>query len=235
MSPTLVPNKRKDATDKVAADDALVQAARPAVTLALADGERDETLMARGLRLRALARRVADLPDLAGQRCDRRALEAAALFHDAAWVEDVRSGRSTRDGVLLTPLDTRQRELSADLLVRSTERALSAESRRVAARAIREAGVRSTKMVEAIALSEAVELDSIGPNWLLSEARRCWVRGRDAAELVLQWQSQVRYGYWESRLRDRLRFSWSRRVAQGRVAGLSPFLESLAGVIDGTD
>lgn len=235
MSPALVENKRKDVTDKVAADDELARAARPVMTLPLADGERDETLLARGLRLRTLARRVADLPDLTGQRCDRRALEAAALFHDASWAEDVRSGRATRDGVLLTPLDTRQRELSADLLIRATGPTMSAESCRVAARAIREAGVRSTKMVEAIALSEAVELDSIGPNWLLGEARRCWVRGRDAAELVSQWQSQVRYGYWEARLRERLRFSWSRRLAQARVAGLSSFFESLAGVIGGTD
>jgi hypothetical protein len=218
------------------ADEAsdLLRAAQSAVAIPLADGGSDGVLYARGLRLRGLVRRIAELPELAGRRCDRRALDAAALFHDAAWARDVFERRIPRDAVLLGPLDARQRELSADLMTEATAELLTAVSRRTAARAIREAGNRSTNATEAVILAEAVELDSIGPHWLLTEVRRCWTQGRDPAELVDLWESQVRYAYWEARIRERLRFGWSRREAQDRIAGLSAFFATLAGTMDRT-
>jgi len=192
-----------------------------------------EVFWGRACRLRRLARRLVELKEVRSVRHDRRAIEAAALFAESAWAEDVRTGRMRRDEVWLRGLDVRQRELSADLLGRATAGALSDETRRIAVRAIREAGSRETTLMEAVVVGEALELESIGPDWLLIESRRAWARGEDAATLVSQWRTQQTYGFWEARIRDRLRFDWSRRVARQRLLGLAAFMETFAEQVAG--
>lgn len=210
------------------ATDALDEAARGALIVYFDGAEPLESLWGRALRLRRLARRILELDELRRVRHDRRAVEAAALFVEAGWAEDVRNGRVVRDAVLLQPMDMRQRELSADLLAQATAELLPDETRRIAGRAIREAGSRASALTEAAVVGEALELESIGPEWVMLEGRRAWIRGQDTATLVSQWRTQQEYGYWEARIRDRLRYEWSRRAARQRLAGLAAFMETFA-------
>ena len=226
-SVNLATEMRRVAVDEGATDD-LGAAARRALVIHAGGSEPVEWVWGRAVRLRRLVQRLVELDEVRLLRYDRRAVEAAALFVDSAWAEELRAGRVRRDAVMLQPMDMRQRELSADVLIRETADVLPDETRRIAGRAIREAGARGTTLTEAIVLGEAVELESIGPEWALLESRRAWVRGQDSATLVGQWRTQQRYGYWEGRIRDRLRYEWSRRAARQRLAGLAAFMETFA-------
>ncbi len=213
------------------ATDALGSAARRALVVHDGGAEPIELMWGRAVRLRKLVLRLVELDEVRLVRHDRLAVEAAALFVDSAWAEELRTGRVQRGAVMLQPMDMRQRELSADVLLRATADVLPDETRRIAGRTIREAGSRGTTLTEAIVLGEAIELESIGPEWVLLESRRAWVRGQDGATLVGQWRTQQEYGYWEARIRDRLRYEWSRRAARQRLAGLAAFMETFAAQI----
>ncbi|MCK6456851.1 MAG: hypothetical protein L6Q92_10025 [Phycisphaerae bacterium] len=206
---------------------ALLAAARPVLVLRTDDGAEDLALWQRACRIERLARRLAALPELADQRCDRRALAAAAIFHDGAWADDVARGRIPRTAVLTAPLDTRQRERSADLLQQHAAAVLTPPMLARAVSAIRQAADRQTAVPEAIVLAEAIELDSCGPIWLWEEFRRSLTTGRGPAELIETWRGHREYGYWEARIRDRLRFDASRRIARRRMAGLAAWLDTL--------
>lgn len=216
-----------DSATTDAIDDPLAACARAGLMIPLAEGN-DDSLFQRATRIQQAARWIADLPDLSSQRCDRRALAAAAWFHDACWAEAVREGRVARTAILLSPTDVAQRERSAEILLRDAAEVLAEPSRTTAARAIREAGRRTTTMPEATALVEAVELEGIGPTWMWYEARRCVHLGRDVLAVVERWQEQQRYGYWEARVRERLRFEPTRLLARRRLAALRDFMTALA-------
>lgn len=195
----------------------------------------DLFLWRRAVRLERTALCITGLPDFRSWRCDRQALSAAALFSGSGWAEEVRAGRLSREQAGVAAMTTELRERCVDLLMRHTEGILSPTSQATAARALREAAVRSTETPEAIALSEALELDAIGPMWLLAEVRRSWLEGRDVASLIEAWQGQERYGYWEARIRERLRFEPCRRVARHRLPGLAAFVDTLRAQLEAED
>ncbi len=207
------------------AAEPLFRAARAELRLPRDGVEFDETLYHAALRRERLARWASALPELADARCDRRALAAAALFHDAAVAEEVRHGRLDRSHILLSPLDTALRERSVDRLQAACDGLLAAPSRQAAVRALRECSSRDAAAPEAVALGEAIELLDLGPAWLWLEARRAVVEGREPLEVLDAWRRQNDYGYWDARVRERLRFDATRRLARAR-------LETLAGLVD---
>jgi hypothetical protein len=201
----------------------------------LGDGAHDTSLWHRARRVVQLADRLTSLPELSGLRCDRRALAAAASFVDSAWADDAKQGRIERIAILLNPMDTRQRELSADILRRESADQLPPTTLDAAIRAIRETAHRQSGVPEALVLMEAVELHDLGPIWLWQEVQRAVRQGRDPFALVAIWRRHEEYGYWEARLRERLRFESTRRIARQRLSGLAAYLDTLSAQLDGSD
>ncbi|HOW18666.1 MAG TPA: hypothetical protein PLC79_06480 [Phycisphaerae bacterium] len=210
------------------ATKAIWKQAESDLQIPLGSGKSDPVVWEHAVRVVGLALQMLTLPDLAGQRIDRSALVAAALYHDAAWAFQARKQQIPRAEVLTRPTSDAQRELSATLLEQAASGLLPEATLRTAARAIREAGRRTTQLGEACVLAEADNLDEIGPQavWLMIRRYTNDARGIDA--VLDAWRRQREYRYWEARLRECFRYDVTRRLARQRLEAVERMMSDLA-------
>ncbi|MBN2562549.1 MAG: hypothetical protein JXQ75_16615 [Phycisphaerae bacterium] len=194
-----------------------------------------EFLAERAARIGAMADWIAGFSELRDVACNRRAVLGAVWFQDAWCCEDLRSGRFAAPLVLVVQPTDLQREAAADIAADMLGGAVDKDTRLAAARAIRAAGVPGTAMPEAQILAEAVNLDSIGPLWLLGQAARCAADDRSVGSVVAIWERQHEYRYWTGRINETLRFQRSRELARHRVAALDASMTPLRDQLTGGD
>jgi hypothetical protein len=192
-------------------------------------------LAERAARIGFLADWIAGFSELRDLACNRRAVQAAAWFHDAWCCEDLRAGRFAAPLVLAVQPTELQRERAADIAFGALRGVVDDATCVTAARAIREAGLRDTRAPEAHILGEAVNLDSIGPLWLWGQIARCAVEDRTAASVVAAWERHVEYRYWPKRIDETLRFERSRRLARERCKTLDACFAALRDQLSGGD
>ena len=182
-------------------------------------------------RVSHLCESIAAIPELAGAAIDRRALTAAALYHDAGWVLQLRAGEAIPRDLLLRPTCELQRELAAGWIAERLSDLLPPASLENAARAIRQCNDRGTRCVEAQILAEAESLEEIGPQSIVLMLRRQMADGKTLAAMVHTWQRQEEYHYWQARIKDGFRFEPVRRLADRRLQALRRFMNDLATVV----
>jgi HD superfamily phosphodiesterase len=185
---------------------------------------------------------VSALPELASLSIDRAALRAAGLYHDAGWILQVQEGGLSAREVLLRPTTDIQRELAADLLEQRGLPLLAGGSLQRAVKAIRQCNDRRTDLAEAKILSDADNLDQIGPQAIHAMLRKLLAEGRTMAELVAAWMRQEEYHYWQARIKECFHFTGIRELAETRYECMrrcmaelraAVLLEDLAGAGDG--
>lgn len=205
----------------------VIPQAKELLTLEREPGEgKDLWLWEHSERVLRLVQLVAGIPELEGQPIDLTALGLAALFHDAGWAVQVRQGRVGVGQVLGRPTNDIQRELGAGMLQEYFGSQLSGKSVRTATQAIREQAERATELIEAQILSEANNLDEVGTMHVLHQFRQYQVEGRPLEQLVMSWQRQQEYKYWEVRLNDGFRFESTKHLAKGRLERLESFMQA---------
>jgi hypothetical protein len=189
----------------------------------------------RAVRISALADWIAGFTEFHNVACNRRAVQAAAWFHDAWCSADQQAGRFPAPLVLaLQPTDL-QRGRAADIASNLLDGVVDDATRSTAARAIRAAGIREAAMPEAQILAEAANLDSVGPMWLWGQAARCAAEDRPVASVVAVWERHVEYRYWAKRISETLRFERSRQLARQRCAVLDTYFTALRDQLTGGD
>lgn len=184
-------------------------------------------LCERADRLNRLATWIAEFPEFEAQRCNRRAVSAAARFHDAWCAKSVTAHDANPLAAMLRPPSDAQRERAADIAAQALRGVVDDSTRETAAAAIREAGIRDTKHPEARIVGEAVSFDATGPLWLCAELARCVHQDRAVASLVAIWERHVEYGYWSRRIAETLRLERTRSVARHRCAAVDAFFRAL--------
>jgi len=214
--------------------DSLEGQARAALLLPRGGAEADTWLWERARRLSRQVAALTQQPELAGRACDRRAAEAAALFFEVGRARVIAGVDRPRDVALLQPPDAAWREISIDALMHAAEGRLPPASIDAAIAAIRQYDRPQNGGAEALVVAEAVNLDDIGPLWLWLAARDPAGSAQTLAAYLKQWTTRRQYGYWETRIRDALRFEWSRVIARRRVAAMQVFVDSLAAQLDGS-
>ncbi len=196
--------------------------------LGLSGSPLDKIVWEHSARIARVAAAIAALPELADRAIDRRALTAAALYHDAGWVLQFRAGEAIPRDLLLRPTCEVQRELAAVWLNERLRHEIPERSLELASNAIRCCNDRQTNLVEAQILAEAENLEEIGPQAMLLMIRRQMADGKGLADLVQLWQRQEEYHYWQARIKDSFRFSPVKRVATQRWQALRRFMVDLA-------
>jgi len=219
----------------MAEDDPLLRQARAELTLGGPGKTLDLTLWEHSRRVMTNADLIANLPDVTNERVDRQALRVAALYHDAGWAVQVAAGQVPYQHVLIRPTTDIQHELAAELVESSLRHRLPPRTLERAARAIRGINNRKHDLVEAHILSDADNLDQIGPIGLLQSLRRAVVEGREVRQLVTAWQRQQEYHYWEARIREGIRFEAVRELAWRRLAAIEPFMLALSEQLESRD
>jgi len=203
--------------------------------LGLTSSPLDKIVWEHSVRVAKVTGAIASLADLAEKAVDRRALLAAALYHDAGWVLQFRAGEAIPRDILLRPTCEVQRELGAAWIMEQLRDLLPLRSLELASNAVRFCNDRQTTMVEAQILAEAENLDEIGPQAILLMVRRQMADGKTLADMVQLWQRQEEYHYWQARIKDSFRFEPVRRLATTRWQALRRFMTDLASCVNMDD
>jgi len=190
-------------------------------------GRRDWLVWHHSDRVCRLAELLVIRPEFADRAVDRAALRAAALYHDAGWVLQVRQGELDARDILLRPTTDLQRQLAADWMRVQLKGLLAPASLEAAARAILFLNDRRTELLEAQVLAEADNLDSIGPHTIELMVRRLTAEGKTLADLVKAWERQEEYHYWQTRIKEGFRFDPVRALAEQRWQALRQFMYHL--------
>jgi hypothetical protein len=225
----------ESAVDKL---DPLLAVARDSLVLR-SDGVADDLwLWEHAERVMRLARMLALLPEvreIGGDAPHQAGVAVAALFADAGWAVQVRRGEVGRWQVLARPTNDIQRELGVGVLQDHAAKLLPAETTDIAVRAIRECNDRYTRLPEARVLSEAENLDEIGVMYVLRQFRQYQAEGRPLEQLVVSWNRQLEYRFWEARINDCLRWETTRHIARERLKAVEQFMSALARDHDAAD
>jgi hypothetical protein len=195
--------------------------------IAIAPERYDPVIWERAERVAEMTLIVATFPELAGQRLDRQAMLAAALYHDAGWLVQLNHRKISRHEIFTRPITDAQRDLAAAMLEKSLHDLMPDASRETAVLALRECNRKATDLLEAHVLCEAINLDDMGPHALCVSVRRHIAEGKGVESVLDIWHRQQEYHYWEARLKECLRFETSRRVAEQRLAAMGRVMDEL--------
>ncbi len=194
-----------------------------------------ELLCERAKRIWTLARWIGGFSELRNAACNREAVRAAAWFQDAWCIGGSSASPIDVAALILSQPTDSQRRRSADIAAEFLVGVVDAPTRETACRAITLSGVRGVEMPEALILSEATCLDSIGPIWLCGQAAKCAGDHQSFGAMIALWERQTEYGYWSKRIEENLRFGRSRALARHRCEALDEFLPALRRQLDGSD
>jgi hypothetical protein len=215
--------------------DQLLRRARSELTLGGGQDPVDWFVWDHALRVKVSADMIARLPELTGKQIDSMVLQTAALYHDAGWAIQVEQGQVARARVLTRPTNDVQFELAAELVESSLKGALPTRTIRRGCQAIRGIRDRQCELIEAHIVSDADNLDQIGPLGFLQSLRRDLAEGRALDQVLESWHRQQEYHYWEARIRDGIRFEAVRDLAWRRLAAMDPFMKALGEHVDAHD
>lgn len=201
--------------------------AKAALMLTGARGEEEQFLWEHTERLGKTALAISEFPDIAGPSVDQSAVLAAALFHDASWSLRSRNNECTRAELLTKPLSPAQRNDGIGLMEKVLLDVMGPALLDRAARAIRQYPDRSTTLVEARILADAVNLDEMSLFSLWPGIRRGTLEGKGVQSALDHWHRRKEYQYWSSRIKEGFHFAASREIAVRRLADYERLMEQL--------
>ena len=208
--------------------ETLTEEARDLLVTSSPLGRQDRFLFDHSMRVMRVAERLSRCREVRTWRIDRFALQAAALFHQAATVRLDEERRTSTVYAAATMSAEDVKEYSAELAGdRLRSRVPEGQLSRIQ-EIIRRAHDAGIDLAEAKLLSDADSLDDIGALGVWRDMRRHVLQGRGVEETVRAWQRREQYGYWEARLREAFHLETARRLAETRLATARRFKEQLA-------
>lgn len=158
---------------------------------------------------------------------DQAALTAAALYHDAGWIVQLREGAVSHSQLLCKAASDLQRNLAATLMEQQLGKLLPARALQRAAECVRLQQLRDSQFPEAQILFDADNLDHIGPVLLCQITQRQGSEGRGVESAIANWQARKDYGFWDA-LIDEFCFESTRKVARQRINDADRYVAALA-------
>jgi len=205
--------------------------------LCIKDGETpcDWIVWEHSARVARLAQMISSLPELIDRNVNGPALETAALYHDAGWVFQVRSGVLAAHEVFLRPASDLLREAASDWITQRLKGTISQGTLEMASQIIRQCYNPQTSLIEAHILYEADNLDDIGPQAVALMIRKIRAEGKTLDRLVESWQRQEEYNYWPARIKKCFHYPSVRKLAEQRLESLRRFMADLKSSLEHND
>jgi len=199
--------------------------AREDLVLVDSVGPRDEILWDHAVRVDRACGRIVECVEGLAERIDRRALRAAAAYHDAFRAAEVRSGELDRACIFDGPASPSQRDTSIGLMQRRLTKVLPAVSLTLARQAIEGLNLRQSDVLEGHVLYDAELLDELGP-LLLNRIVRALHQGDSIDKIVNGWRTRKQYGYFDQRL-GCCHFPVVRKAARQRLQHMDTVMAAL--------
>ncbi len=198
-------------------------------------GREDTFLFDHSLRVMRVAERLSRCREVADWRIDRFALQAAALFHQAATVRLEEERRTSTVYAAATMSAEDVKAYSAELAGDRLGRHMPARQLELVQEIIRRTHDSTIELNEAKVLSDADSLDDIGALGTWRDLRRYVLEGRAIDDALHAWKRREEYGYWTARVRDVFNLETARRLAEGRLEAARSFMQQLRRERDGAD
>jgi hypothetical protein len=170
--------------------------------------------------------RVAQSADAAAMDMD--VLCAASYYYASAWAVQHEEGTVQRNEVLTKPLSDVQLELSSTRAALALREVLNPKRIELVCQVIRESGKRKTTHFAAHILTEAVNLDQIGPLSIWHTIRKLSDEGRGIEAALTVWERQREYNFWNARINDAFRYDFVKELARQRLNELDSFMQALS-------
>jgi len=190
------------------------------------NGFYDSSLWDRAQRLVRNAEHICRLPELgkAASQIDWFCLITATYFSDAGLACHLKAGNSA-DKFDNNDDDTMDccRKVVEEKLIPVVSRAKIDTINKI----IAESHNYTTRMTEAIILSDARNVDDMGAAGVFGELKRYVIAGKGVSDAVNTWKRKVDYGYWQARLKESFRIESVRKLAEKRLLAVDSFMNQL--------
>ena len=147
-------------------------------------GTPDRYLIDRAWRVVRHCGSIAQLNEVRCFQVDNECLTIAALFRDAGFARYANQEDKALRMVLADLTDEDMRDFSAQVVHEKLTELINPRQLERTCSIIIESGQRNTRLIEAIILSDARNLDDMGAVGIFNEMRRYVIHGRGAAEAV---------------------------------------------------
>ncbi len=191
------------------------------------EGTPDRYLIDRSARVLRHCGSIAQLNEVRCVQIDNECLNVAALFRDAGFARYANQEDKSARMVLADLTDADMRDFSTQVVQEKLTEVLNPRQMERVCSIIMESGSRSTRLVEAMILSDARNLEDMGAMGIFNEFRRYVVHGRGASEALASWKRKIDYDYWVARLHESFRFEPIRQLAERRMLVATEFMERL--------
>lgn len=195
--------------------------------LSFDNGHADVFLWEHSARVARSAEQIARFPEVRTQPINTDAVLAAALYHDAGWVNRMQDEPVCRFGILHGPRSEAHREVGALLLENRLADLLDPDTIKLASQVVRTLNDRDQKLLEGQVVAEAKNLNEIGMLSLWPIIRRGAKEGKGVQAVLDTWRRQKEYHFWTARIKESFRFESVRKLARARLARFEQFMQTL--------
>jgi hypothetical protein len=184
-----------------------------------------ELVFDHSVRILETARFLLKDSTMTGLRVDETVLAAAAMFHDAGWVDMVRRGELEAGQIYCRPSDVellaRSGRVAAEVLVKLLPMRMVEKAIEI----IAELKTSRPDQPEVKLIADAENLEDFGLLGIAGQIRMAQGCGKSNQQLLDVWRRQQEYHYWEARIKTAFHLELSRKIAAYR-------LEKMAGIYD---
>ncbi|MHC4394587.1 MAG: HD domain-containing protein [Planctomycetota bacterium] len=203
--------------------------AKQALTISTPTSEVDCFLWDRARRLVRNSEHICRLPEVAKAEAqiDHFALITATYFSDVGLASHLNSEKAGVESAIPNNNNDDLLDLATLVVEETLGSAIGGMRTEKINRIITESRSRITKMLEAMILSDARNLDDMGATGVFNEFRRYIIGGKGVSDVLQIWKRKIDYRYWQARLKESFHFKSVRKIAGQRFSAAEYFMNQL--------
>ncbi|NLE28396.1 MAG: hypothetical protein GX629_01845 [Phycisphaerae bacterium] len=219
MNPVRDTDIIEKAREYLTRDWAITKSGRPASRVS------PELVFDHSARILETARFLLKDSALTGLRIDEIILAAAAMFHDAGWVDLVRHAELEAGQIYSKPADTellaRSGRVAGEILIKLLPLRMVEKTVEI----IADLKNPNPSQPEVKLIADAENLEDFGLLGIVSQIRIAQALGKSNQQVLDIWHRQQEYHYWEARIKTAFHLDLTKKIAAHR-------LEKMAGIYD---
>ncbi len=179
------------------------------------------------LRVLELARLLVGDSAISEGKIDHQVLSTCALFHDAGWVDLVKTGQIQPGEVYAKPPDAALFKRSSRIACDQIGNLLPGRCLEKINRVLSDMKSSRPGLSETLLVADADNLEDFGLTGFTFQVRAAQPAGKSITQILDSWHRQQEYHYWESRIKNAFFLETSKRIAYRRLDTMGQFFDLL--------